>query len=68
MADQKTEMEIWEDTSKKAMFSLEAMIEQKPSSKKSSVPKAENSRGSSEIDYSQVSRMIEAALKGISDD
>ena len=44
MADQKTEFEIWEDTSKKAMFSLEAMIEQKPSNKKPSVPRADNSR------------------------
>ena len=67
MANQKTEFEIWEDTSKKAMFSLEAMIEQQPLSKKPSVPKVDNSR-SQGIDYTQVSRMIEAALKGISED
>jgi septal ring factor EnvC (AmiA/AmiB activator) len=50
------------------MFSLEAMLgkqEKIPKRQTSSVPKA---LASTEVDYSQVSRMIEAALKGISDE
>jgi uncharacterized membrane-anchored protein YhcB (DUF1043 family) len=64
VANHKSSQEIFEDTTKKAMFSLEAMFERSQHTKRPSMPKLDMSN----MDTAGVSKMIEAAIRGITEE